>query len=150
MADANKYGFLIDRDVAKVASLFPRKRTHTTVEMGLPEDATDERIVELAWERQLIIVTGNGDEFVAKILKFQSKTQKLVCHDLSGLIVLSSGFELQKRLLIVASDRLRFGGTRITWADVWNKNYCVKLRRNSNPEVTRFPQCLYCRKLQEK
>jgi hypothetical protein len=150
MADVNRYGFLVDRDVAKAADLLPRKRTHTTVEAGLSENADDDAIVKLAWERKWIIVTGNGDEFVARIRKFQRKTEKLDCHELSGLIILPSGFELQKRLLAKAGERLRFDGKRITWADVWSENYCVKLRKNSSPEITKFPKCHYCQKLQEK
>jgi hypothetical protein len=41
-----KYGFLLDRDVTKAASLFPAKRVHTIEEVGLPQDATDAKIVQ--------------------------------------------------------------------------------------------------------
>jgi hypothetical protein len=150
MADVSHYGFLIDRDVAKAASFFPRKRTRTTLQMGLPEDTGDDVIVKLAWERQWIIVTGNGDHFIHQILKFQTKTEKKECHDLSGLIILPNGFEVQKWLLREIEKKLRFGGKQITWADVWYKNYCVRVLKNGNAEITTFPKCLYCRKLQEK
>jgi hypothetical protein len=61
MADISKYGFLIDRDVAKTEALFPRKRARTTLRVSLAENASDATIVELACDRQWIIVTGNGD-----------------------------------------------------------------------------------------
>lgn len=150
MADVSKYGFLVDRDVAKSAGSFPRKRTHTTVQMGLAEDASDEAIVRLAWERELTIVTGNGDDFLREMLKFQRRTAKRDCHDLFGLIILPSGFEIQRRVLAGIEEKLRFGGKQITWADVWRKNYCVRIAKNGNPTISTFPQCIYCRKLQEK
>lgn len=150
MADVSKYGFLVDRDVAKSASSFPQKRTHTTVRMGLAEDASDEAIVRLAWERQLTIVTGNGDDFLREMLKFQSKTEKRDCHDLFGLIILPNGFEIQRRVLAGIEQKLRFGSQRITWADVWRKNYCVKVPKSGNPTISTLPRCIYCQKLQEK
>jgi hypothetical protein len=114
MADVSKYGFLVDRDVAKAASSFPPKRTRTTIQAGLPDDAADEMIVELACERRWIIVTGNGDDFIRKILRYQTRTAKQECHDLSGLIILPNGFEVQKRVLKDVEKRLRFGGKHIT------------------------------------
>lgn len=150
MADVSKYGFLIDRDVVKAATFFSHKRTRTTLQMGLAEDAADEAIVKLAWERGWTIVTGNGDDFTAKILKFQRKMEKKICHDLSGLIVLPNGFEVQKRALVGVEERLRFGGKRITWAEVSSKNLCVKVLKNGSAEISTFPKCHYCLKLQEK
>jgi len=140
----------VDRDVAKAASYFPHKRTYTTLQMGLAEDASDEAIVKLAWDRQLIIVTGNGDDFTTEMLKFQSKTAKRDCHDLFGLIILPNGFELQKRALAGIEGKLRFGGKHITWADVWSKNYCVRIPKSGNPRISTLPRCIYCLKLQEQ
>jgi hypothetical protein len=95
-------------------------------------------------------VTGNGDHFIEEILRFLRKVEKKICHDLSGLIIVPNGFEVQKRVMTGFENKLRFGGKRITWADVWSKNYCVRLRKHSEPVISTFPQCLYCRKLQEK
>jgi hypothetical protein len=39
-----KYGFLLDRDVSKAASLFPAKRVCTIAQVGLSENATDAEI----------------------------------------------------------------------------------------------------------
>jgi hypothetical protein len=41
------YGLLLDRDVSKVASLFPRKRIKTLADVGLSETARDSDIVNL-------------------------------------------------------------------------------------------------------
>ena len=150
MGEVSKYAFLLDRDVEKAASLFPHKRARTTTAIGLAMDAPDEAIVRLAWERQWIIVTGNGDHFIEEILRFQRKVEKKICHDLSGLIILPNGFEVQKRVMTGIEKKLRFGGKRITWTDVWSKNYCVRLKKDSEPVISTFPKCLYCRKLQEK
>lgn len=150
MADITKYGFLIDRDVAKATALFPRKRTRTTLQVGLAENASDAKIVELACDRQWIIVTGNGDHFIEEILKYQKKIERKICHDLSGLVILPNGYEIQKRVVPGAEAKLRFGGKKITWSDVWYRNYCVRILKDGSAAVTTFPKCLYCRKLQEK
>ncbi|HEX7360692.1 MAG TPA: hypothetical protein VF283_09385, partial [Bryobacteraceae bacterium] len=94
------YGFLLDRDVSKVGSLFPKKRTKTIADIGLSQNASDAEIVRAAWERQLTMVTGNGDHFVKEINEFIAQTKKASdgCHELFGLVVLPNGFERQRRI----------------------------------------------------
>jgi hypothetical protein len=58
--------------------------------------AKDSEIVKAAWDRRLIIVTANGDDFKTEILAFQARTERNNCRELFGLIVLPSGYELQK------------------------------------------------------
>src|SRR5437016_6263029 len=99
------YGFLLDRDVSKVVSLFPRKRTKTLADVGLSERARDSEIVREAWERDLTIVTGNGDDFVREINAFQGRTTRADCRELYGLVVLPNGYEHQKRLLQGLEDK---------------------------------------------
>jgi len=70
------YGFLLDRDVSKAAILFPKKRTKTIADIGLPPNASDAETVRAAWERQLTIVTGNGDHFVREINKFLAQNEE--------------------------------------------------------------------------
>jgi hypothetical protein len=150
MAEVSHYGFLFDRDVVRAASLFPRKRARTTLELGLPEAATDEQIVKVAWEHQLTIVTGNGEDFIREILNHQRGTQIKLCFDMNGLVILPNGFELQKRSLRDVEKRLRFGGKRISWHDVWYKNLCVRVLRNGRVRIATFPKCLYCQKMEQK
>jgi hypothetical protein len=64
-------GFLLDRDVSKVASLFPKKRTKTIADIGLPQNATDAEIVKAAFDRQLTIVTGNASPLLICNPKFE-------------------------------------------------------------------------------
>jgi hypothetical protein len=142
------YGFLLDRDVSKVASLFPRKRTKSLADVGLSERAKDSEIVRVAWERELIIVTGNGDDFVREINAFQDRTTRIDCHELFGLVVLPNGYERQKRLLQGLESKLRLGSESLTWTDVSRKNCFVRVMKNGNAEVRRFKRCFYCQKLE--
>lgn len=136
------YGFLLDRDVAKVASLFPKKRTRTAADIGLSPDAPDSEIIREAWERRLTIVTGNGDHFLKEIHKFLAQTKRDECHEMYGLLILPSAYERQKRLLQNIESRLRLGTEKLTWADVADRNCCVKVARLGAVEVRRFPRCL--------
>jgi hydroxypyruvate isomerase len=144
----SSHGFLLDRDVSKVSSLFPKKRTKTLAGVGLSENARDSEIVRKAWERGLTIVTGNGDDFVREINAFQSRTKRNDCHELHGLVVLPNGYEHQKRLLQDLQDNLRLGSEILTWADVAQKNCLVRVKKNGKPEVRRFQRCFYCQKLE--
>jgi hypothetical protein len=140
------YGFLLDRDVSKVAALFPRKRTRTLSDVGLSEKAKDSEIVREAWERQLTIVTGNGDDFVREINAFQGRTKRADCHELYGVIVLPNGYEHQRRLLQGLEDKLRLGSEKLKWTDVAQKNCFVRVKKSGKPEVKRFKRCFYCQK----
>jgi predicted nuclease of predicted toxin-antitoxin system len=140
------YSFLLDRDAAKTASLFPRKRTRTIAQIGLPENASDREIIRMACEREFIIVTANGDDFVREILAFQKQTKRKACHELRGLVILPNQFEIQKRVLRDLEERLRFGNEHLHWHDVWNRNFCVRVRKTGQPQVWRIPRCFYCLK----
>jgi hypothetical protein len=142
------YGFLLDRDVSKAASLFPRKRTKTLIDVGLSEKAKDSEIVREAWERELTIVTGNGDDFIQEINAFQDRTTRADCHELFGLVVLPNGYEHQRRLLQGLEDKLRLGSEKLTWTDVAQKNCLVRVKKNGKPEVKLFKRCFYCQKLE--
>jgi len=140
------YKFLLDRDVSKAVALFPAGRARTLSDMGLTERATDAAIVEKAWELEAIIVTSNGDDFLREVRKFLRMTKKKDCHDLFGLVILPSKFEIQRRLLAEVGERLRFAGKKISWYEVWRKNLCVRVKTAGNPEITQLPRCFYCEK----
>ena len=140
------YRFLLDRDVSKAVALFPARRTRTVSDVGLPERAKDAAIVEKAWELEAIIVTSNGDDFLKEVREFLRLTKRKDCHDLFGLVILPNRFEIQKRSLTAISSRLRFGGRKITWYEVWRKNLCVRVKTTGNPEITQLPRCFYCQK----
>jgi hypothetical protein len=146
------HGFLLDRDVSKAASFFPKKRTKTIADVGLPPGASDAQIVKEAWERQLTIVTGNGVDFVREITKFLAQTKKASdgCREVFGLIVLPNGYERQRRLLRNVEATLRLGNKKITWAEVAYGNCYVRVKRTGGTEVKRLPRCLYCLKNEMK
>lgn len=146
------YAFLLDRDVSKAASLFPKKRTKTIADIGLSQNAADPEIVKAAWERQLTIVTGNGDDFVRAITRFLAQTKKASdgCHEVFGLVVLPNGYERQRRILQNVEKTLRLGKEAITWTDVAYRNCYVRVKRTGGTEVKRFPRCFYCQKNEMK
>ncbi len=125
----------------------PRKRTLTLGKVGLPENADDSLIVREAYKRKCIIVTANGEHFVPEMLDFMRIRKKKQCYDLNGLIVLPSGYEHQKRLLENAEDRLQEVGKKLTWADVWAKDYYVRIKKSGIHEIKPFPPCFYCNKI---
>jgi hypothetical protein len=136
------YRFLLDRDVIKTASLFPKKRTLTV----RSENATDRQIVEQACNDQCIIVTANGKDFRREIDKFLRETKRNECHDLCGLVILPSGYEIQKRLLKDMEARMRYGEKPVSWFDVWRRSYCVRVKKGGPAEVRPLPRCSYCLK----
>lgn len=138
------YSFLLDRDVSKAVSMFPPKRTRTAASVGLQENAPDSSIVEKAWELESIIVTANGDDFVREVKKFSLSTKRKDCHDLFGLVILPSKFEIQKRTLRDIASRLRFKGKQVTWDDVWRNNLCVRVKSDGDPDLSELPRCFYC------
>jgi hypothetical protein len=140
-----EYGFLLDRNVSKVAPLFPAKRSRTIAQVGLLENATDAEIVRKAWDLCLTIVTANGDDFVKEITRFQNQTTRVNCHEMFGLVVLPNGYESQRRLLQKTGEKLRLGTEKLTWRDVALKNCYVRLKKSGNPEVKRFKRC-FCQK----
>lgn len=144
------YGFLLDRDVAKAASLFPYKRTKTIEDVGLTQNAPDSEIVRTAWSLELTIVTGNGDDFKREFLKFLSQTTRKECHEMRGLVVLPNGFEHQRRFLHGIEKTLRLGREKLTWADVADLDCYVKLQRSGRATISRFPRCFFCKKNEER
>jgi len=57
------YNVLFDRNVEHLAPHFPKKRVKTASQEGLPPSASDRDIVQRAWLRQSIIVTGDIKDF---------------------------------------------------------------------------------------
>jgi hypothetical protein len=145
----NRYKFLLDRDVSKAISLFPAQRARTVSDVGLPDNAPDAAIVKKARELEATIVTANGDDFLEEMRYFSQQTKKKDCHDLFGLVVLPSKFETQKSTLSQLGSRLRFGGKKIGWHDVWRKNLCVRVKTAGPPEIRKLPRCFYCQKMEK-
>ncbi len=140
------YKFLFDHNCSDAAQFFPKRRTLTLKRAGLASDATDRQIVEMASERRWVIVTVNGEDFIDEIRRYLTQTKKLNCHDLSGLVILPSGHEVQRRVLVQTERKLLLNGKRIGWKDVWDLDCCVRIGRDGRVQVSRFERCFYCKK----
>jgi hypothetical protein len=140
------YRFLIDESVKSVATCFPRHRVLSLEKVGLPADAPDQSIVEVAYETDATIVTANGRDFVKLMDDFLKKQMEKTCRDLRGLIVIPNVAAIQQRVLRRAESRLRFGGEKIGWFDVWEFDLCVSIATDGSTRVTRFRPCYYCSK----
>ena len=129
----------MDNNCAKAAACLPKRRTLTLKQARLSPDATDREIVKTASDRKWIIVTSNGDDF---------QSTKHTCHDLAGPVILPSAFETQKNFLPKVEQRLFFNGRHLSWKDVWELNYGVRITKTGKVHVTRpFGRCFYCKKL---
>ncbi len=140
------YKFIFDNDCPNAAEFFPSRRIVTLEQAGLSPASSDRKIVELASERRWIIVTANGDDFVAEIKRYLRQSTKLVCHDLSGLVIIPNDYQLQQRALPRLEERLHFENKHIGWKDVWELDCCVRVTKNGRAQITRFERCFYCTK----
>lgn len=140
------YRFIFDNDSRKAAAFFPSRRIVTLEQAGLTERASDREIVNVASDRKWIIVTANRDHSIAEINRYLRQSTKLVCHDLSGLVVIPNDYLLQQHVLPRVEDRLHFEGVHISWKDVWEVDCCVRVTRNGMARITRFERCFYCKK----
>ena len=61
---------------------------------------------------------------------------------MSGLVVLPSGLEAQRRLLREAPQRMRYEGKLVGWADVSGRSYDVKLAKDGPAEVAQMQMLL--------
>ena len=140
------YRFIFDNNCEKAAAFFPKRRAVTLKHARVSPDASDREIVEVASDRKWIIVTSNGDDFIAEINRYLGQTMKLKCHDLYGLVILPSEFEAQRNAMRKVEQRLVFNGRHLRWKDVWDLDCCVRVTRSGDVQVTRFDRCFYCKK----
>jgi hypothetical protein len=140
------YRFIFDNDSRRATEFFPSRRLVTLEQAGLSEKASDREIVEVASDRKWIIVTANGDHFIAEIRRYLRQSMKLVCHDLSGLVIIPNDYHLQQRALPKLGGRLRFDGKHIAWKDVWELDCCVRVTKDGKTQISRFERCFYCKK----
>ncbi len=140
------YRFIFDNNCEKAAEFFPKRRVITLKRVRLSPNTSDREIVEVASDRKWIIVTSNGDDFIAEINRYLGQTMKLKCHDLFGLVILPSAFEAQRNAMHKVEQRLVFNGRHLRWKDVWELDCCVRVTRTGAVQVTRFDRCFYCKK----
>jgi hypothetical protein len=140
------YRFIFDNNCEKAVEFFPKRRCLTLKRARLNSDVSDREIVEVASDRQWIIVTSNGNDFIQEINRYLRQSTQLKCHDLSGLVILPSAFESQRNAMQRVVERLVLNHKHITWKDVWELNCCVRVTKTGEVQVTRFDRCFYCKK----
>lgn len=140
------YKFIIDNNCRNAAQFFPSRRIVSLERAGLSPNASDRQIVEVASERQWIIVTANGDDFIDEIKRYLRQSMKLACHDLHGLVIIPNDYQLQQYCLPRLDQRLQYKGKHIGWKDVWELDCCVRVTKKGKAQITRFDRCFYCNK----
>lgn len=138
------YKFLFDECVREAEAYFPKSRVLPRARMKLVDGASDEAVVEAAYEAEAIIVTANANDFIRIMDRFLKKQMEKVCRDLNGLVVIPN--PIKQRAVHRAAERMTFGGAKITWFDVWRLDLCVKISPHGIPRVSRFRSCYYCEK----
>jgi hypothetical protein len=134
--------------VRDAEAYFPKGRVLPRTRMKLADGAQDEAIVEAAYTAKAIIVTANAQDFIRIMDRFLKKQMEKYCRDLNGLVVIPS--TIRRRALESATQRMTYGGEKITWFDVWRRDLCVKISPLGIPRVSRFRHCYYCGKNQAK
>jgi hypothetical protein len=142
------YKFLFDECVRQAEAYFPKGRVLTRAKLKLADGASDEAIVEAAYVAKAIIVTANAQDFIRIMDRFLKKQMEKYCRDLNGLVVIPNA--IRRQALDRATQRMTFGGEKITWFDVWRRDLCVKVSPLGIPRVSRFRPCYYCGKNQAK
>jgi hypothetical protein len=138
------YRFLVDNDCRWVGSLLPKALALKDV--GLPENAPDEAIIEEAADCRCTIVTANGYDYLGKIKRFVAASTKKEwgCYDVWGLVVVPNDLASQERLVSRASERLWFGDRQVDWSDVWWESLVVRITKDNRPIVRQLPRCPGC------
>ena len=129
------YRFILDNNCAKAAACLLKRRTLTLKQARLSPDVTDREIVETASDRKWIIVTSNGDDFITEIKRYLAQSTKHRCHDLAGLVIIAQRFRVKKNALPKVAQRLFFNGRHLSWKDVWERNYCIRITKTGNVHV---------------
>jgi hypothetical protein len=139
--------FFLDNDVQGAARFFPERRFVSYKQAKLDSSAPDEDVIARSRGLECIIVTANGVDYEQKSRRFLRQTQKKDCHDLFGLVVIPNDGVAQARVLPGLDKRLRFNGKRITWNDVWQENYLVRVHSTGQVDVEALGRCFYCQRM---
>ena len=137
----HNYGFLLDENVVKLKSLFPRNRAKTVHDYKL-DGEPDSKVIKVAGDEGLIIVTADAQypEFFRKIAHSGGSKQHLY-----GLVlIVPTDLERQKRLfpLNEIENRLRLNEVKnISWPIVSGYNLLVRVEEGRRVTVQRLPPC---------
>jgi hypothetical protein len=142
---SNRTSFLLDASIStqSIISLLATgsAAVQTTVRRGLPKDADDLTVIDLAYhQRATLVTTDHG--IVNKCRQYQLRTG--AC--LFGLLVLPDGVENQRRILQdlkKGKQRLRFSklDRSLTWSLVRDFNFLVRAQAAGHPHVLDLCDC---------
>ena len=142
---SNRASFLLDASLSTppIVSLSASGSVsvQTTVQQGLPKDADDMAVIELAYtQRATLVTTDHG--MVNKCRHYQE--QRGAC--LFGLLILPDGIENQRRILPDLKEgkkRLRFSKLKrvLTWSLVRDFNFLVRAQSAGHPHVLELCSC---------
>jgi hypothetical protein len=141
------FKFLLDRGVAHLAHCFPAKRIVTTDSLGLPQDTPDDEIIGIASQKNYLLIAANRRDFARLAPAYVAKSTKKTdgCRRVSGLILLVPNEQhVQERVLKQLEDRLVFGGKRITYSDVHDRDLLVQVESGGTARITSLPRCPHC------
>lgn len=137
----HNYGFLLDENVVKLKSLFPRNRAKTVHDFDLNGEA-DAKVIKKAGDEGLIIVTADAQypEFFRNVASMGRSSRHLY-----GLVlIVPTDLERQKRLFPLSEieSRLRLNGAKnISWPIVSTYNLLVRVEERRRVTVQRLPPC---------
>jgi hypothetical protein len=141
------FKFLLDRGVAYLARCFPPKRVVTTDSLGLPSNAADEEIVEIASINKYLLVAANRCDFVPAVRAHIAKSSKKEsgCCRVCGLIMLVPNQQLaQERALQRLEERMLLEGKKVTYAEVHDRDLLVQVEHDGTSRISRLPRCPHC------
>lgn len=139
--------FLLDNDVRHLASCFPSKQTLQLEDVGLPKDADDPEIVEIASGENLTIITNNRRHFESDVAKriAESSKKENGCTQVHGLVIVLPSERLkQERAIQRAANHLTFNGKHIGWKDVHKLCLKVIIEESGKASVSKLPRCPHC------
>jgi hypothetical protein len=141
------FKFILDRGVSHLAHCFPAKRVVTTGSLGLPDNAPDRDIVEIASSNGYLLIAANRCDFVPSVRAHVAKSSKKEngCCRVCGLIMLVPNEQIaQERALKGLEDRMVLDGKKVTYAEVHDRDLLVQVEHDGTPRVSRLPRCPHC------
>lgn len=135
------YAFLLDENVCHLADAFPKSRCKTVDDYDA-RGADDARIVKLAGDKKLIIVTNNTRDFTRAIRRMTQTGDPSRC--VNGLLTLGADTKTRQRdffPLEKIEQKMSLNGTPVTWRLVGFGNLWVHVRHSRVVEVSRLTPC---------
>lgn len=109
----------------------------------------DSMIVTDAREDARTIVTTNQGHLIHYIREAQKTSNRPLCNDCWGLVVLIPDKDFQRQHALEKADirrGIRLDGQVIPWKAIAYANLCVKVEKNGKIQVLKFKRCPFCQR----